>query len=117
MPQALFIQNDDRINLIKSGEKYATARLGDRDFEVGEKLVLYNHEIQWVAETKVVDVKHCKIEDLTQEDIQAQGYRTRTAFMAVMEKVYPNVALNNRVTLVEWGELEFSEPYRIDRHC
>lgn len=74
---------------IANEQKKSTSRLGERDVEVGEKLIFRSTDDENFAyETTVTDVKVCKFSEITEEDAKMEGYTSLEEMTASLKNVY-----------------------------
>ena len=100
--QALLIAPDDGVRAsIINGRKTGTVRFGLRDYSDGP-VVLCCHLIPWAIMADVVKVTHTLLGNLSQAQIEADGFDSLEAMLADLRKFYPGMQADSPVTYIEW---------------
>lgn len=100
---ALLLATDDEMwgNAL-TGRKAITIREGHRDYRVGAPVMLCNTELCFCVEADVVSVRHCTLGEVTDEELQADGFRDRDDLLAGMRQYYPQLTFESPVTVIRW---------------
>ena len=100
--QALLIAPDEGMRAaIINGRKVATVRNGLREYEIGP-VMLCCHLVPWAVMADVIEVTHTVLANLTQEQVEADGYDSAELLLASLRKFYPDVQLDSPITFVRW---------------
>ncbi len=94
---------------ILTGEKKITLREGHRDYRPGELVQICCHLRTWCVQATVTAVSHCTMNDLTDEECQADGFADKADALQGMRGFYPKLTMDSPITVIRWdgvkGEL------------
>ncbi len=90
---------------IVSGSKNGTIRDGQRDYRVGQTLMLCCHLDPWCVMATVSEVRHCLARQLTAAECRASGHSTRKAMLEDMRRFYPKFGPDSPVTFIAWRDV------------
>ncbi len=85
----------------EKNEKNMTIRKGHRDFELGDVFIICD-KVSWCIKRKIVEVKKCGFNHLTDQDAQADGFVNTQALYETMIEFYPDFTPIDDVTLIYW---------------
>lgn len=92
---------------IYSGKKTCTSRQGTRNFTPQDKLVFAATEDDSISvDVIITNVRHCKFDELTEEEAIKEGYESLEELKEVLGQIY-DISKDNNFTLIE-----FMLPYR-----
>lgn len=87
---------------IYSGKKTSTSRQGIRDFTLYDKLIFVATEDSSIhTDVIVTNVKHCKFDELTEEEAIKEGYESLEELKETLNKIY-DISKDDNFTLVEF---------------
>lgn len=87
---------------IYSGKKTCTSRQGIRNFTLYDKLVFVASEDSSIhADVIVTNVRHCKFNELTEEEAIKEGYESLEELKETLKKIY-DISKDDNFTLVEF---------------
>lgn len=87
---------------IYSGKKTSTSRQGIRDFTLHDKLIFVATEDSSITtDVIVMNVKHCKFDELTKEEAIKEGYSSLKELKEALKKIY-DISKDDNFTLVEF---------------
>jgi len=98
--QALLIAKEWK-GVVISGRKRISIREGHRDYRQGPVMLCCNLE-NWALMADIVSVRHCVFSEVTAEEFQADGFKTRRELLDALLKYYPNISLDSFVTIICW---------------
>lgn len=82
------MNKNDYDNLI-NGKIKGLLRLGQRKFKVGDTLTfLFNNNIDTVIKKEIVAVSYCKLNEITDNQINDIGYSSYEEFLSSFKSVY-----------------------------
>ena len=91
---------------ILAGDKTVTLRLGHRDYQRGDKLMLCCHLDPWAVMTTVVSVRHTSLAEVGQLDWEAEGFDSHQEMVEGIERYYGPMIPQQNITILRWGALE-----------
>ncbi len=91
---------------ILAGDKTITLRLGHRDYQAGDKLMLCCHLDSWAVMTTVVSVRHTSLAEVGQLDWEADGFDSHQEMVEGLECYYGPMIPQQNITIIRWGALE-----------
>ena len=104
---ALLISPEPRMHeAVLAGEKRITIRVGHRDYQVGDRLMLCCHLEPWALRTRVGAVRHTWLADIRQEEWEADGFDSFDDMLEALEGYYGELGPDRNVTVIRWGALE-----------
>ena len=56
----------------------------------------------WALMADIVSVRHCVFSEVTAEEFQADGFKTRRELLDALLKYYPNISWDSFVTIICW---------------
>ena len=117
--QALLIAPDhDMRTHILYGGKTITIRKGHRDYKPGP-VMLCCHVVPWAVLAEITDVRHCALQEVTEEEYEADGFLSQEDLLKGLQKYYPNMTLDSPVTVIRWKDakgflVDYSTVYRYE---
>lgn len=103
--QALLIAPDKGMRAaIINGRKTGTVRNGLRDYEHGP-VMLCCHLDPWAVMADIIRVFQTVLVNLSQAQVEADGFDSLEALLADLRKYYPEMQLNSPVTFIEWANV------------
>jgi hypothetical protein len=113
--QAILISPNLQVRLdIMLGRKRITIREGHRDYKVGP-VIICCHIDPWIVLTKITDVRLTTLSEVTQEELEDDGYTDHRSMLEDLKKYYPEISPDSPVTVIVWGNLDPSSFYA-ERH-
>jgi hypothetical protein len=111
---ALLIAPDpDMRRRVETGEKTITIREGHRDYRPG-LVMLCCHLEPWAVQAEIVEVRHCRLRDVTEVEMRDDGFVSWGDMLAKMRRFYPKLALDSDVTVIRWKDAKGA---LVDRHA
>lgn len=103
--QALLISVDaqDRRQIL-SGARAISIRLGFRQYQRGLVMLCCPLE-PWCVQAEITDVRLCLLRDVPEDEIAAEGCKTRDDLIARLRMFYPKVTDLSPVTVIRWANL------------
>ena len=101
--QAILIQGEEMKFDVLANRKKITIREGARDYTNGPVLIGCP-DLDWATMRNIVDVRYCRLIDVTEEEYQADGFETKSDMLMGMSKYYPNINWDSEVTVIKWQE-------------
>lgn len=89
----------DVINRVKC----ISIRKGHRDYVAGQPILIGCPKTNWAVMADVVEVIHCTLEEITFEDLEADGFLTHTDALDQLQRFYPHMTLDSAVTVIKWA--------------
>lgn len=102
----LISPNSEQRQAILDGHKAITIRIGHRDYQAGDKLMLCCHRDSWAVMTTVVSVRHTSLAEVGQLDWAADGFDSHQEMVEELERHYGPMIPQQNVTVLRWGALE-----------
>lgn len=90
---------------IVSGHITVTVREGHRDYQKGPVL-LACHLVPWAVRAVIVNVRHCMLEDVTDDELQCAGVASREGLRESLRIYYPEMAPASPVTVIRWDDVQ-----------
>ena len=87
---------------VKAGVKRITIREGWRDYQEDKKVILCCHILDWAVMGKITFVRHCLLEEVSMEDLNADGMEDLTDAIISLQNFYPNINEKSPVTIIKW---------------
>ena len=95
------------INDTAIGLKLNTVREGQRDYQVGDKLILVCPEAEWASQMmEVTEVSHTTTAKMKVKDYRHQNWRTRKEVLADMRGYYPTLKMDSPITVIWWKKID-----------
>lgn len=100
--QALLVANDHgmRTNILY-GAKAITIREGHRDYKPGP-VMLCCHEVPWAVMADIVSVRHCTLQEVTEEELGDDGFTSHDNMLEGIRNYYSTVTMASPVTVINW---------------
>ncbi len=100
---ALLIAPDEAMRQdIIAETKQITIREGWRDYQV-DRLVMLCCQIEpWCVMADIAEVRHCTLSEVTQEEMEADGFQTPAEMLEGMRRFYPDMYWGSPVTVIRW---------------
>ncbi|MEA3249611.1 MAG: ASCH domain-containing protein [Patescibacteria group bacterium] len=100
--QALLIAPDPLMReAVEDGRKRITLREGHRDYRPGPVMLCCQIE-PWCVMADIIEVRHCRLCDLTREELEADGFIDQWQMLKQMHRFYPDLDWDSPVTIVRW---------------
>ena len=99
--QAILIAGEAMKNDVLMNVKKITIREGHRDYTPGPVL-LGCPNLNWATMREIIDVRHCRLVDVTAEEFLADGFETKSDMLMGMAEFYPHINWDSEVTVVKW---------------
>lgn len=100
--QALLIAPEPLMRqAIEEDRKRITLREGHRDYRPGPVMLCCQIE-PWCVMADIVEVRHCKLKQVTREEWEADGFDSQEQMLREMRRFYPNLNWGSPVTVVRW---------------
>jgi hypothetical protein len=100
--QALLLADDHQMRMrTLSGKKKISIREGDRDYRVG-LIMIVDHLNPFVVQADVVEVRKCKLSEVTEEEYLADGFTDQEDLFKGMQTYYPHLTPDSIVTIIKW---------------
>lgn len=106
LPVLLMAPNDEVMLAIIFGEKKITVRNGHYDFREGRAVIIGCHKVGWAVMADVTEVKHCTLDEVTEEEYQADGFKTKKELLEGLRIFFPNINWDSPVTVVKWDNVQ-----------
>lgn len=103
--QALLIAQGNMVAEVISGQKRISIREGHRDYHAGKPVMLCCHIANWCLMADIVSVRHCTLEDVTDEEMRADGFDTRGVCLSCLQVYYPDITWESPVTVITWDNV------------
>jgi hypothetical protein len=105
--QAILIAPDPAARLeIMLGRKKITVREGHRDYHTGPVMICC-HIAPWTVMTTITEVKLTTLAEITQEELEADGYTDHDNMLDDLKShYYPNLTMDSPMTVIKWGDLD-----------
>lgn len=87
------------------GRQTLSIREGIRDYQADSQLMLCCHLEPWVVMADIVNVRHCRLHQVTEKEYRAAGFDSITEVVEVLRNYYPNFGMNAEVTLISWANV------------
>lgn len=103
--QALRLANDiDMIYAAFGGDKKITIREGHRDYQPGVA-ILCIMESSTYAEIDITSVQHTTLDNVTIEDLRADGFVDNNQAFEGLRLFYPDLKPDSPVTVIRWDNI------------
>ena len=93
---------DEMFPEVLSGKKTATLRKGIRNYHLGIAALYGKDNFAFIAITKIT---YTKLQHITDQDAQTEGYNSRKELVDVMKNIYPDITESSEVTQVHFGDV------------
>ncbi len=105
--QAILIAPNPAVRLaIMLGKKKITIREGHRDYKTGPVMICCHVE-PWAVLTTIVDVRYTTLAEITQEELEADGYTDHENMLNDLKShYYSNLTMDSPMTVIRWGDLD-----------
>ena len=103
--QALLVAESGQRPTI-AGSKKITIREGTRDYRVGEPVMLCSPKESFCVKADITDVRHCSANQVTEEEMKKDGYRSLQEMVEDLKTYYPNINEQSDVTVIKWDNVE-----------
>ena len=60
------------------------------------------HLEPWAVMADIVEVRHCLLEEVTEEEVRADGFKDRTDMLEGMKRYYPSLGYSSPITVIRW---------------
>lgn len=87
-----------------SGQKKITIREGHRDYQIGQ-VMLCCHLEPWAVMAEIIEVRHCLLDQVTDEELQADGFVDRRGLLCGLRRFYPQLSFGSPVTIIRWNNV------------
>ena len=88
---------------IYSGDKTCTSRQGIRNFTLYDKLIFVATEDNSISTDVIItNVKHCKFDEITEEEAFKEGYKSLEELKEVLRQIY-DISKDDNFTLIEFA--------------
>lgn len=102
----LVYPNTREREMILSGEMTLTVRKGYRDYRKGP-VMLCCHVEPWAVMATIVEVRHCLLHQVTDEEVRATGINGGiTDLWTKLRRFHPEMTLLDPVTVARWNNLK-----------
>lgn len=102
--QALLIAPGDAVRrAIERGEKTITVREGHRDHSPGPVMLCCQIE-PWCVMADITEVRHCTLEEVSEDDLRADGFRDHHDMLVQLKRFYANLRMGSPVTVIRWKD-------------
>lgn len=87
---------------IVRAEKKITIREGHRDYRADTPVVLCCHIASWAVMADITNVRHCLLQEVTEEEWRADGYDSQEHMLESLRSYYSDLTLSSPVTIIQW---------------
>lgn len=101
---ALLLAGEDMWERAIDGTKRISIREGHRDYRVHETLMICCHIRDSAFMATVIEVKHCLLREVTEEEYEADGFTSQSEMLSRLRTFYPNLTLDSAATVLRWGD-------------
>ncbi|MEU8773536.1 ASCH domain-containing protein [Streptomyces sp. NPDC048606] len=91
--------NPRYLEAVRSGAKTKTTRFRD-PAELGPARLVFESDPEVVLPAEVTDIRHCRVDDLTDQDARAEGLTTAAELREGLRGHYPDLAGTDEVDVV-----------------
>lgn len=103
---ALLIAPDEQKRRdILTGKQFASIRMGYRDYEIGQTVMLCCHLVPWVVQADITEVWCYHVRDLTEADCLAAGFDCIDGMIKSLKKFYPDINSQSLITVIRWNNV------------
>jgi hypothetical protein len=100
---ALLIAPDEGMRrAIITGDKAITIREGHRDYRAGRPVMLCCQLVPWAVMADIAAVRHTTVENVTREELAADGFADWEDMLAGLRRFYPSLTMASPVTVIRW---------------
>lgn len=89
----------DYLQAVIDGRKTTTVRAGKRNMELGPCRIVAGRTS---LDVTITDIRHCRYDELTDEDAIRDGFNTLSELKAALHRFYPNLTLDAAVSVVRF---------------
>lgn len=90
-----------------NGFKQVSVRTNFRDYTDGNKLVLYNEQVGFVATATISSVRYCQLREVTEQECKDDGFESLEELLAVLQGFYgDSITLDSSVTVLRWRDIK-----------
>ena len=86
------------------GKKINTIREGHRDYRTGP-VMLCCHIEPWAVMAEITHVRHCKLSEITEEEIRANGHDSMEELLKTLKQFYPRIGPDSPMTIIWWDNI------------
>lgn len=97
--QAILIAGAEGEEMIRSGDKGCTFRMGERDYSPGP-VILCCHIYNWAAMGQITDVMVARLDTLSPQQLAENGYKSTEDAVDSLKTYYPSIKPESDVTVV-----------------
>ena len=97
--QAILIAGHDGEEMIRSGVKRCTFRMGERDYTNGPVLIGC-HVANWAAMGEITDVMVARLDTLSPEQLAENKFKSTDHAVECLRAFYPSIQRNSDVTVI-----------------
>jgi len=90
---------------VEEGRKAITVREGHRDYRPDKPVMLCCHIEPWCLMADITEVRHCRLAQVTDEEIRDDGYADLDAMLADLRRFYPAIGPDSPVTVIRWSNV------------
>jgi hypothetical protein len=102
--QCLLIAQDWGMRIgVLDGGKSISIRTGYRDYRLGPMMIA-DHKEPFAVMVNVTSVRHCKLMDVTEEEMEADGFGSHDHMVRRLRRFYPDIRLDSPVTVIQWDQ-------------
>lgn len=98
--QSLLLASD-LIKNVESGVKKITIRNSHKDYRPG-MVIICNPEDSWCVKRNITEVRHTTAGEVSQQDIEDDGFKNQDDMIQCLSKYYPDINLDSQVTVIRW---------------
>lgn len=102
--QSLLFTQEHHPNIL-SGKKTTTIRQDYRDYKAGKSVLLCCNINTFCVMADIIYVKHCKLSELTLDEIRMEGFPDIKTLHEKLLTYYPSLTLDNEITYIEWKNI------------
>ena len=99
--QGILIATEEMRDATLNGAKTITIREGHRDYTPGPVL-LGCHLLNWAATRTITDVRHTTLQEVTEEECQADGCTNWRDLLHMLKRFYTELVATSDVTIIRW---------------
>ncbi|RLE63868.1 MAG: ASCH domain-containing protein [Thermoprotei archaeon] len=96
-------------DLLISGRKKATIRIGDLGLKPGDEAFVHCGGYV-LGRVKIEKVVRKRLRELTDEDARKDGFKDKDALIKALKKHYPNIGAKTVLTIIEFEWIDKTEP-------
>jgi len=96
-------------NLLVSGRKKATIRIGDLGLKAGDEAFIHCGGYV-LGRVKIKKVTRKRLRDLTDEDAEKDGFMSKEDLVKALKRHYPNIGGRTTLTIIEFEWISRTKP-------